>query len=182
MKSNYFMKRLGAAVFAFAMLFGIGIASSVNTQAQWQNSQSQRQRDYEREQRRREREAAREQRRRNRDGGYNNGGYNNDGSYNNGGYNNGGYNNGRRGRDADGYGNYGGSYDLRQTALNAGFADGVKEGRKDRSRNERYDFSDENEFQKGTRDYSSRLGDRSIYQRYYREAFSHGYADGYGGY
>jgi hypothetical protein len=182
MKSNYFMKRIGAAVFAFAMLFGIGIASSVNTQAQWQNGQSQRNRDYEREQRRREREAAREQRRRDRDGGYNNGGYNNDGSYNNGGYNNDGYNNGRRGRNTDGYGNYGGSYDLRQTALNAGFADGVKEGRRDRSRNERYDFSDESDFQKGTRDYSSRLGDRSIYQRYYREAFSHGYADGYSGY
>jgi hypothetical protein len=132
----------------------------VTTQAQWQNGQSQR------EQRRREREAASEQRRRDRDGGYNNGGYNN----------------GRRGRDADGYGNYGGSYDLRQTALNAGFADGVKEGRKDRSRNERYDFSDESDFQKGTRDYNSRLGDRSIYQRYYREAFSHGYADGYSGY
>jgi hypothetical protein len=160
MKSNYFMKRIGAAVFAFAMLFGIGIASSVNTQAQWQNNQSQR------EQRRREREAARDQRRRDRDDGNNNGGYNNGG----------------RGRNTDGYGNYGGSYDLRQTALNAGFADGVKEGRKDRSRNERYDYSDEGDFQKGTRDYSSRLGDRSIYQRYYREAFSHGYADGYGGY
>jgi hypothetical protein len=181
MKSNYFMKRIGAGVFAFALLFGIGIASSVTTQAQWQNSQSQRNRDYEREQRRREREAAREQRRRDRDGGSNNGGYNN-GGYNNGGYNNGGYNNGRRGRDADGYGNYGGSYDLRQTALNAGFADGVKEGRKDRSRNERYDYTDESNFQNGTRDFNSRLGDRSIYQRYYREAFSHGYADGYGGY
>jgi hypothetical protein len=170
MKSKNLMGKISAAIFAVSILFGVGMATSVTTQAQWQNN-DQRQRDYEREQRRREREAAREQRRRERNGGYNNGTYNN-----------GTYNNGRRGRDADGYGNYGGSYDLRQTALNAGFADGVKEGRKDRSRNERYDFSDENEFQKGTRDYSSRLGDRSIYQRYYREAFSHGYADGYNGY
>jgi hypothetical protein len=187
MKSKNLMSKISAAIFAFSILFGVGVATSVTTHAQWQNNndQWQRQRDYEREQRRREREAAREARRRNRDynrnDDYNNGGYNN-GGYNNGGYNNGGYNNGRRGRDADGYGNYGGSYDLRQTALNAGFADGVKEGRKDRSRNERYDYTDENEFQKGTRDYSSRLGDRSIYQRYYREAFSHGYADGYNGY
>lgn len=171
MKPNYLMSKIGAAIFAVTLLFGIGVASSVTTQAQWQNNDRA-------EQRRRERERIREERRRQRDsrnGGYNNGGYNNDGSYNNGGYNN-------RGRNSDGYGNYGGSYDLRQTALNAGFADGAKEGRKDRSRNERYDYTDESGFQNGTRDYSSRLGDRSIYQRYYREAFSHGYADGYGGY
>jgi hypothetical protein len=171
MKPNYWMGKIGAAIFAVTLLFGIGIASSVTTQAQWQNDRY--------EQRRRERERIREERRREREA-RRNGGYNNDGTYNNGGYNNGGYNN--RGRDADGYGNYGGSYDLRQTALNAGFADGVKEGRNDRNRNERYDYTDESGFQKGTRDYSSRLGDRSIYQRYYREAFSHGYADGYGGY
>jgi hypothetical protein len=165
MKSNSLMNKIAGAIFAVSLLFGIGIASSVTTQAQWQNDQWRRERDNVREQRRRERERIREQRQRNR--GYNNGGYNN------GGY--GGYNN-------DGYGNYGGSFDLRQTALNAGFADGVKEGRRDRSRNERYDYTDESEYQKGSRDYSSRLGDRYIYQRYYREAFSHGYADGYGGY
>jgi hypothetical protein len=167
MKTNYLMKKIGSAIFAASLLLGIGIATSSTAQAQWQNDQ-RRDRAYEREQRRRERENAREQRRRNRD-------YNDD-DYNDG------YGNNRRGRNSDGYGNYGGSFDLRQTALNAGFADGAKEGRKDRSRNERYDFQDEGDFQKGTRDYSSRLGDRSIYQRYYREAFSHGYADGYGGY
>jgi hypothetical protein len=181
MKSNYLMNRIAMAIFAFSLLFGIGIASSITAHAQYQNDQWRRDRAYEREQRRREREAIREQRRRNRgesvydrDNGYGNDygrdrGYGNDYGRN-------------RGRDADGYGNYGGSFDLRQTALNAGFADGVKEGRNDRSRNERRDFTDESNFQKGTRDYSSRLGDRSIYQRYYREAFSHGYADGYGGY
>ena len=165
MKSNSLMNKIAGAIFAVSLLFGIGIASSVTAQAQWQNDEWRRERENIREQRRRERERIREQRQRNR--GYNNG------RYNNGGY--GGYNN-------DGYGNYGGSFDLRQTALNAGFADGVKEGRKDRSRNERYDYTDEGDYQKGTRDYSSRLGDRYIYQRYYREAFSHGYADGYGGY
>jgi hypothetical protein len=88
----------------------------------------------------------------------------------------------RRGRQNDGYGNYGGSYQLRQTALNAGFNEGVKAGRNDRQHNRRYDFSDEGLYQRGTKDYSSRLGDRGIYQAYFREAFEHGYADGYSGY
>ncbi len=88
----------------------------------------------------------------------------------------------RNGRSNDGYGNYGGSFDLRQTALNAGFADGAKEGRKDRSRNERFDFRDESGFQRATRDFSSRLGSRELFQRYYRQAFENGYRDGYAGY
>ena len=168
MKSNYLMNKVGMAIVVLSLLLGIGIASSVTAKAQYQDDQWRRERA---EQRRREREAIREQRRRNRSESI----YDRDRGYGN--------DYGRnRGRSSDGYGNYGGSLNLRQTALNAGFADGVKEGRKDRSRNERYDFTDEGDFQKGTRDYSSRLGDRSTYQRYYREAFSHGYADGYAGY
>jgi hypothetical protein len=88
----------------------------------------------------------------------------------------------RNGRTDDGYGNYGGSFNLRQTALNAGFADGVKEGRKDRSKNERFEFRDEGNFQSATRDFSSRLGDRELYRTYYRQAFENGYRDGYAGY
>ena len=88
----------------------------------------------------------------------------------------------RDGRYNDGYPDLGGSFDLRQTALNAGFADGAKEGRKDRDRRERFDFRDESNYQKATRDYSSRLGDRYLYQRYYRAAFENGYDDGYAGY
>lgn len=88
----------------------------------------------------------------------------------------------RRGNSYDGYPNYGGSFQLRQTALNAGYNEGIKEGRKDRSRNERYDFSDESVYRSGTKDYSSRLGDRYLYQRYLRMAFENGYNDGYSGY
>jgi hypothetical protein len=88
----------------------------------------------------------------------------------------------RRGNGYDGYPNYGGSFQLRQTALNAGYNEGIKEGRKDRSRNERYDFSDENVYRSGTKDYSSRLGDRSLYSQYLRMAFENGYNDGYSGY
>ena len=62
----------------------------------------------------------------------------------------------------DGYSALGGSFQLRQTALNAGANEGIKEGRKDRSRRERFDFTDEGAFQSATKDYSSRLGDREL--------------------
>jgi hypothetical protein len=88
----------------------------------------------------------------------------------------------RRGRDWDRYGRWGGSYELRQTALNAGYNEGAKEGRKDRSKGRRFSFYDKNEFQKATKDYSSRLGDRELYRRYFREGFENGYTDGYRGY
>ena len=88
--------------------------------------------------------------------------------------------NGRR--TSDGYGNYGGSFDLRQTALNAGFNNGVQEGRRDRQRGERLDWRDESDFQSATEDYSSRLGNRELYRTYFRQAFQNGYRDGYAGY
>lgn len=168
MKHNRAAGTIGKLFLAFSILFGIGIWTSTTAQAQWQDDRYERrnEREYRREQRRREREMRREQRRQSRDYGYDNGnGY---------GY---GY-----GRDRDGYGNYGGSFDLRQTALNAGFADGVKEGRKDRERRERHDYRDEDKYREADRDYSSSKGDKYTYQRYYREAFANGYDDGYNGY
>lgn len=88
----------------------------------------------------------------------------------------------RRGRDWDRYGRWGGSYELRQTALNAGYNEGNKEGRKDRSRGRGFSFYDKNEFQKATKDYNSRLGDRELYRRYFRQGYENGYTDGYRGY
>ena len=88
----------------------------------------------------------------------------------------------RRGRDEDGYGNYGGSFQLRQTALNAGFNEGAKQGRKDRNARNGNGYQNQSAYQKATKDYSSGLGDREIFQRYFREAYEHGYADGYAGY
>ena len=89
-------------------------------------------------------------------------------------------------RDQDrndyGYGNYGGSFHLRQTALNAGFNEGVKQGRDDRRSRKANDYQRQSTYQKATKDYSSSLGDRDVYQRYFREAYEHGYADGYAGY
>jgi hypothetical protein len=90
--------------------------------------------------------------------------------------------NNRRGRNWDRYGSYGGGFQLRQTALNAGYNNGIQEGQKDRRRGDRFDYRDEGDYQKATEDYSSRLGDRELYRRYFREGFANGYQDGYRGY
>jgi len=86
----------------------------------------------------------------------------------------------RRGRNWDRYDNYGGSFELRQTALNAGYNEGIKEGRNDRN-NSRSDFRNKSAYQKATTDYSSKLGDRGLYQRYYRAGYENGYYDGLNG-
>ena len=87
----------------------------------------------------------------------------------------------RRGRNWDGYPNWGGSYELRQTALNAGYNEGIKQGRTDRQKGRYSDVRSFSAYQKATTDYSSKLGDRELYRRYYREGFENGYSDGYNG-
>jgi len=87
----------------------------------------------------------------------------------------------RRGRNWDGYGNFGGSNQLRQTALNAGYNEGRKQGQKNHNKRS-YDFQSQDAYQKATKDYSSQLGDRELYRRYFREAFENGYSDGINGY
>jgi hypothetical protein len=89
-----------------------------------------------------------------------------------------------RRRNNGGYGNYGGygNSQARQTALNAGYNKGIQEGRKDRSRGDRFDYTDEGSYQSATADYSSRMGDRELYRRYFRQGFANGYRDGYRGY
>lgn len=86
----------------------------------------------------------------------------------------------RRGRNWDRYDNYGGSFELRQTALNAGYNEGIKEGRDDRN-NSRSDFRNKSAYQKAIADYSSKFGDRELYQRYYRAGYENGYYDGLNG-
>jgi hypothetical protein len=88
----------------------------------------------------------------------------------------------RRGREWNGYGNYGGSNQLRQTALNAGYNEGIKEGRNDQRRGDQFNFADESDYRNATKDYSSRLGSRTLYQRYFRAGFENGYRDGWNGY
>src|SRR5260370_40247939 len=62
----------------------------------------------------------------------------------------------RRGQ-SDGYGDYGGSYELRQTALNAGHNEGVREGSNDRQNGKPFDYRDSNAYHKAPQDYHSRL-------------------------
>ena len=88
----------------------------------------------------------------------------------------------RRGSDWGNYGGWGGSQQLRQTALNAGYNNGIEEGRRDRQRGERFNYTDESDYRRATQDYSSRLGDRTLYQRYFRQGFENGYSDGWNGY
>jgi hypothetical protein len=88
----------------------------------------------------------------------------------------------RNDRRGDDYGNYGGSFQLRQTALNAGYNEGIKQGRKDRNKRNRDDYRNKGAYQKATQDYSSKLGDRELYRRYYQEAYARGYDAGINGY
>lgn len=165
-------KKMGGALLTLTLLFGIGVASSLTANAQWsQWPNNTRNRDYEREQIRRQRQLQREQRRQqrrtNRDYGRENvySRNDNDGRYD-------GYN--------DGLPNYGGSFELRQTALNAGYNEGIKEGRKDRQNNERFEYQDEEDYRNANTDYSSKLGNRELYRQYFRQGFQNGYRDGFG--
>ena len=172
--------KIGGAILGLLLFCGITLISSTTAQAQYPWNQDQyRQDQYRREQRERERQAQIERERRARQSqqsGY----YDQYGNWHSTGYSNqqnGYYNQGYRGRNRDGYGNQGGSYELRQTALNAGYNEGLKAGREDRRRG-RYSPSHS---VNSLKDYNSRMGDRSTYQQYFIQAFQNGYADGYRG-
>ena len=94
-----------------------------------------------------------------------------------------------RGRSVDSYPDWGG-WEFRQTALNAGYNEGIKAGRHDRGRRQGYgygygygnDFRNYSSYQNATKDYNPRFGNRELYRRYFRLAFENGYADGLRGY
>lgn len=87
----------------------------------------------------------------------------------------------QRGRDG-GNPNWGGSAELRQTALQAGYDEGIKAGRTDRSRGNRFNFEDETTYKDATKGYNTQLGDKALYRRYFRAGFENGYRDGWNGY
>lgn len=143
---------LALALFLVLPTFAVAAPAQDGYWGQW-GQRNERERERERRERRRERREERRERREE-----------------------------RRGRNWDRYGNYGGSFQLRQTALNAGYNEGIKEGRNDRNRGDNFNYTDESDYQKASKDYSSRFGDRYMYQRYFREGFANGYEDGYRGY
>ncbi|HZN09493.1 MAG TPA: hypothetical protein VFB65_22035 [Pyrinomonadaceae bacterium] len=139
----------------FASVLGLSLLLGIGLTSASSVAQAQWQdRDWQREQIRRQREWEREQRRRQRNGDW---------------------------RNRDDW-RYGGSFDLRQTALNAGYNEGIKEGRKDRDRNDRFDYRDEEDYRNANTDYQSRFGNRELYRQYFRQGFVNGYTDGYRGY
>jgi hypothetical protein len=139
--------------FGFALSLLLGVGMMASSEAQAQWQNPQWQRDQIRRQREWEREQRRRQRESQQDWRY----------------------------DNDRYG-YGGNFQLRQTALNAGYNEGIKEGRKDRNNRERFEFRDEEDYRNANTDYNSRLGNRGLYQQYFRQGFQNGYTDGYRGY
>jgi hypothetical protein len=157
MKLIDFKNKIAGTLFATALVFGIGLAGNLTAQAQY--PQYPNDRDYRRD---RDRDY-----RRDRD--YDNQRRRNDDWRN------------RRGQN-DNYPNYGGSYDLRQTALNAGYNEGMKAGRSDRDHRRAFEYRDESAYRNASKDYNSRMGDRGLYAQYFRQAFQTGYSDGYRGY
>src|SRR5258706_15300136 len=67
------------------------------------------------------------------------------------------YDRNRRGRNWDNYGNYGGSFQLRQTALKAGYNEGMKNGTAARSRKKKNKFTDQKTYRKKTKNKKSPL-------------------------
>jgi hypothetical protein len=190
------MKNLGGAILGLVMLLGVGVMSSTTTQAQYYPNQDQYRRQREIQRRaeiqrqyeiQRQAEIERQRQQQNDQWGNDQWNRNNNDQWdrnNNDQWNrnNRGYNRqGRRGRNWDGYGDQGGSYGLRQTALNAGYNEGNKAGRNDR-RSGRYDPTRSSAYRNAMKDYNSRMGDRYAYQQYFRAAFENGYSDGYNGY
>ena len=171
-------KLMLAGMFTLVLgLFSV-LPADASAQGWWGTSQNDRlEQRRQRERERRERQRARREARRDRrdDGVWNQGRYGGDPRWD------GRTNQGRYG-NYDNYPNYGGDYNARQTALNAGYNEGIREGRNDRQRGEGFEYRDESDYRNATKDYNSRYGDRGIYQRYFREAFARGYNDGYRGY
>ena len=172
------MKNIGTAILGVVMLLGVAMVSSTTTQAQYpypNQDQYRRQRERERQaeiqrQAEIERQVEIERNRQQRNGRWDD--RNQNGRWDNRNQQ------GRRGRYGDGYGNAGGSYELRQTALNAGYNEGNKTGRNDR-RSGRYDPTRSGAYRNAMKDYNSRMGDRYAYAQYFRAAFENGYSDGY---
>ena len=164
MKSNYFRNIAGTAILAFSLILGISSITAAQSQDRSQNDRYRRQQDELRRQqaeqlRRDQQDRARrdQQDQWGRD-----------------------QNSRNRGRGGDGYPNWGGNYELRQTALNAGYNEGAKQGRNDRNSRRGYgsDFRNNSSYRNATKDYNSRFGDRELYRRYFQMAFENGYADG----
>jgi hypothetical protein len=178
MKSNHFKNIAGTAVMVFSLILGISSITAAQSRDPYQNDRYRQQQD---EQRRQQAEQLRrdqqDRARRDQNDQWNRGRNQQDQWGRD-------RNSRNRGRSGDGYPNWGGNYELRQTALNAGYNEGAKQGRNDRNQRRGYgnDFRNYSSYRNATKDYNSRFGDRELYRRYFQMAFENGYADGLRGY
>lgn len=166
MKSNYFKNIAGTAIIAFSLILGISSITAAQSRDSYQNDRYRRQQEELRRQQAEQLRLQQEQARRDQNDQWNRG-----------------RNQDNRGRGRwDGYPNWGGGSELRQTALNAGYNAGAKEGRNDRNRRNGTDFGRFGSYRSADNDYNGRFGDKELYRRYFRMAFENGYADGLRGY
>lgn len=187
MKSNYGRNIAGIAIMAFSLILGISSITAAQSWDPYQNDRYRRQQDerYRRQQAEQLRRQQEEQLRRDQE---NRGRRDQDDQWNRGrDQDQWGRDQGRRGRGRgwDGYPNWGGGYELRQTALNAGYNEGAREGRNGIDRRRGYGYTDFGRFssyRNADKDYNRRFGDKELYRRYFRMAFENGYADGQRGY
>ena len=163
MKSTYFKNIAGTAVIAFSLILGISSITAAQSRDSYQNDRYRRQQEELRRQQAEQLRLQQERAQRDQQDQW-------------------GRNSRNRGRSGDGYPNWGGNYELRQTALNAGYNAGAKEGRNDRNRRNGTDFSRFGSYRSADNDYNGRFGDKELYRRYFRMAFQNGYADGLRGY
>ncbi len=179
MKSNYFKNIAGTAVMAFSLILGISSITAAQWRDPYQNDRYRRQQQEELRRRQQEEQLRRDQqdqwgRNQQDQWGRDQWGQRGRDQWGQRG----------RGRSGDGYPNWGGNFELRQTALNAGYNEGIRQGRNDRNRSRGYgygygnDFRNSSSYRNAMKDYNSRFGDRELYRRYFQMAFENGYADG----
>jgi hypothetical protein len=70
-------------------------------------------------------------------------------------------------------------YDVRRSAYDEGYREGIRTGEQDARRGDRFDYQDEGDFRRGDKGYHRSYGDRERYRQIFRDGFASGYSDGY---
>ena len=135
MKSNYFKNIAGTAIIAFSLILGISSITAAQSRDPYQSDRYRRQDELRQQQAEQLQRDQQERARRDQNDQWGRD-----------------QNSRSRGQSGDGYPNWGGNYELRQTALNAGYNEGAKQGRNDRNRNRGYggDFRNNSSYRNAT--------------------------------
>jgi Ni/Co efflux regulator RcnB len=162
MNSNYLQGKIGKALLAVSLLFGIAFLSSTTTQAQYdRDDQYRRDRDRDGDRDRNRDRDWRRQRNRDRDRNRRDDRYGRNGGYGNGGYGNGGYGN------------------IIRLAQNQGYQDGLYTGQNDANRGQSYNPQRSHFYRNGNSGNNSYYGNNGQYIQAYRQGFLRGYNEGF---